>query len=161
MPDIIMMLHTCWTRTGYRALLCFTLRNDYLLYECTNACFTLLLLSCFAVGVCAVVPPCTMQNINSVTLLCGIMQCMHLALFAYAMLCNIIIAVSLLLLLHCVRAIACMLLLLCGCLLCVLSVLCYEIMTKSRPHGGGYAVWAQKQLYPSDHISTKRPLFMI
>ena len=68
------------------------------------------------------------------------MQCMHLALFAYAMICNIIIAVSLLLLLHCVRAIACMLLLLCGCLLCVLSVLCYEIMTKSRPHGGGYAV---------------------
>ena len=68
------------------------------------------------------------------------MQCMQLALFAYAMICNIIIAVSLLLLLHCVRAIACMLLLLCGCLLCVLSVLCYEIMTKSRPHGGGYAV---------------------
>ena len=38
------------------------------------------------------------------------------------------------------RAIACILLLLCSCLLCVLSVLCYEIMTKSRPHGGGYAV---------------------
>ena len=38
------------------------------------------------------------------------------------------------------RAIACILLLLCGCLLCVLSVLCYEIMTKSRPHGGGYAI---------------------
>ena len=37
------------------------------------------------------------------------------------------------------RAIACILLLLCVCLLCVLSVLCYEIMTKSRPHGGGYA----------------------
>ena len=68
------------------------------------------------------------------------MQCIQLALFAYAILCNIIIAVSLLLLLHCVRAIACMLLLLCGCLLCMLSVLCYEIMTKSRPHGGGYAV---------------------
>ena len=68
------------------------------------------------------------------------MQCMQLALLAYAILCNIIIAVSLLLLLHCVRAIACMLLLLCGCLLCVLSVLCYEIMTNSRPHGGGYAV---------------------
>ena len=41
---------------------------------------------------------------------------------------------------YCVRAIACVLLLLCSCLLCVLSVLCYEIMTKSRPHGGGYAV---------------------
>ena len=68
------------------------------------------------------------------------MQCMQLALPAYAILCNIIIAVSLLLLLHCVRAIACMLLLLCGCLLCVLSVVCDEIMTKSRPHGGGYAV---------------------
>ena len=68
------------------------------------------------------------------------MPCMQLALLAYAILCNIIIAVSLLLLLHCVRAIACILLLLCGCLLCVLSVLCYEIMTKSRPHGGGYAV---------------------
>ena len=68
------------------------------------------------------------------------MQCMTLALFAYAILCNIIIAAYLLLLLHCVRAIACILLLLCGCLLCVLSVLCYEIMTKSRPHGGGYAV---------------------
>ena len=65
---------------------------------------------------------------------------MPISLFAYAMLCNIIIADSLLLLLHCVRAIAGMLLLLCGCLLCVLSVLCYEIMTKSRPHGGGYAV---------------------
>ena len=38
------------------------------------------------------------------------------------------------------RAIAGILLLLCSCLLCVLSVLCYEIMTKSRPHGGGYAV---------------------
>ena len=47
--------------------------------------------------------------------------------------------------LRAVRAIACMLILLCGCLLCVLSVLCYEIMTKSRPHGGGYAVRAQKQ----------------
>ena len=68
------------------------------------------------------------------------MQCMQLALLAYAILCNIIIADSLLLLLHCVRAIACILLLLCVCLLCVLSVLCYEIMTKSRPHGGGYAV---------------------
>ena len=68
------------------------------------------------------------------------MQCMPLALLAYAILCKIIIAAYLLLLLHCVRAIACMLLLLCGCLLCVLSVLCYEIMTKSRPHGGGYAV---------------------
>ena len=44
----------------------------------------------------------------------------------------------------------------CGCLLCVLSVLCYEIMTDSKPHGGGYAVRVQKQLYPSDHISTKR-----
>ena len=68
------------------------------------------------------------------------MQCMQLALLAYAMLCNIIIAAYLLLLLHCMRAIACMLILLYGCLLCVLSVLCYEIMTKSRPHGGGYAV---------------------
>ena len=68
------------------------------------------------------------------------MQCMQIALFTYAILCKIIIAVSLLLLLHFVRAIACILLLLCGCLLCVLSVLCYEIMTKSRPHGGGYAV---------------------
>ena len=46
--------------SGYRALLCFTLRHDYLLYEYMNACFTLLSLSCFAVGVCAVVPPCTM-----------------------------------------------------------------------------------------------------
>ena len=68
------------------------------------------------------------------------MQCMQLALLAYAMICNIIIAAYLLLLFHCVRAIACILLLLCSCLLCVLSVLCYEIMTKSRPHGGGYAV---------------------
>ena len=68
------------------------------------------------------------------------MQCMQLALFAYAMICNIIIAVSLLLLLHCVSAIAGILILLCCCLLCVLSVLCYEIMTKSRPHGGGYAI---------------------
>ena len=68
------------------------------------------------------------------------MQCMPLALLAYSILCNIIIAAYLLLMLHCVRAIACILLLLCGCLLCVLSVLCYEIMTKSRPHGGGYAV---------------------
>ena len=68
------------------------------------------------------------------------MQCMQLALLAYAILCKIIIADSLLLILHCVRAIACILLLLCDCLLCVLSVLCYEIMTKSRPHGGGYAV---------------------
>ena len=68
------------------------------------------------------------------------MQCMQLAPLAYAVLCNIIIAAYLILLLHYVRAIACILLLLCGCLLCVLSVLCYEIMTKSRPHGGGYAV---------------------
>ena len=68
------------------------------------------------------------------------MRCMQLALFAYAILCKIIIAAYLLLIFHCVRAIACILLLLCGCLLCVLSVLCYEIMTKSRPHGGGYAV---------------------
>ena len=68
------------------------------------------------------------------------MQCMPLALLAYAILCNIIIAVYLLLLLHYVRAVACILLLLCGCLLCVLSVLCYETMTKSKPHGGGYAV---------------------
>ena len=68
------------------------------------------------------------------------MQCMQFALLAYAMICNIIIAAYLLLLLHCVRAIACVLLLLCGCFLCVLPVLCYEIMTKSRPHGGGYAV---------------------
>ena len=68
------------------------------------------------------------------------MQCMPLALLAYAILCKIIIAAYLLLLLHCVRAIACMLLLLCGCLFCVLSVFANEIITKSRPHGGGYAV---------------------
>ena len=68
------------------------------------------------------------------------MPCMQLALLSCAMLCNIIIAACLLLLLHCVRAIACMLILLCGCLLCMLSVLTNEIMTKSRPHGGGYAV---------------------
>ena len=68
------------------------------------------------------------------------MRCMQLALLSYAILCKIIIAAYLLLLLHCVRAIAYILLLLCGCLLCVLSVLYYEIMTNSRPHGGGYAV---------------------
>ena len=45
---------------GCRALLCFTLRHDCLLYEYINACFTLLSLSCFPVGVCAVVPPCSM-----------------------------------------------------------------------------------------------------
>ena len=45
---------------GYRALLYFTLRHDYLLYECINACFALLSLSCFAVGICAVVQPGTM-----------------------------------------------------------------------------------------------------
>ena len=65
------------------------------------------------------------------------MQRMPLALLAYAILCNFIIAAYLLLLLHYVRAIVCILLLLCGCLLCMLSVLCYEIMTKSKPHGGG------------------------
>lgn len=68
------------------------------------------------------------------------MQCTPLALLAYAMLCKIIIAAYLLLLLHCVLVTAGMLLLLCGCLLCVLSVLINEIMTKSKPHGGGYAV---------------------
>ena len=42
------------------ALLCFTLRHDVLLYEYINACFTLLSLSCFTVGVCDVVQPCSM-----------------------------------------------------------------------------------------------------